>query len=277
LNILAHNHYFTQLFYHKLSETILSYVLCFPFLATFSLWARAAVAHTVADTYASHRPSWHRLIQQLPKLWKRLVETYIWVCLLILGFNALMFVLMSAIINGVYVLGLPAVWGIGDFICGGILYAIVFAHAMIVCNLATVVCVMEADCCYGLDAVFKAMYLIRGRTQIALLMALVANMSLALVESLFQYRVMGMKHGSSFYNENSSRITSLAIEASLLIFMYSMVGVMESVISCVFYYICKSSRLELGTYSCLNYSSFLNPVKDDFSCGEKINLSECIV
>ena len=56
-----------------------------------------------------------------------------------------MFVLMSAIINGASVLGLPAIWGIGAAMCGGILYSIVFAHAMIVCNLATVVCVMEPD------------------------------------------------------------------------------------------------------------------------------------
>ena len=114
-----HNYYTLQLFYHKLSETILSYVLCFPFLATFSLWARATVSLKVADTYAGNRPSWQRLIQQLPKLWKRLVGTYIWVCLLILGFNALMFVLMSAIINGASVLGLPAIWGIGAAMCGG--------------------------------------------------------------------------------------------------------------------------------------------------------------
>ena len=114
-----HNYYTLQLFYHKLSETILSYVLCFPFLATFSLWERAAVALKVADTYAGNRPSWQRLIQQLPKLWKRLVGTYIWVCLLILRFNALMFLLMSAIINGASVLGLPAIWGIGLLCVGG--------------------------------------------------------------------------------------------------------------------------------------------------------------
>ena len=63
-----HNYYTLQLFYHKLSETILSYVLCFPFLATFSLWARSTVALKVADTYAGNRPLWQRLIQQLPKL-----------------------------------------------------------------------------------------------------------------------------------------------------------------------------------------------------------------
>jgi hypothetical protein len=236
------------------------------------------VAHTVASAYAGNRPSWQRLIQQLPKLWKRLLGTYMWVSLLILGFSGLMFVLMSAVISGVSILGLPAIWVIGAALCGAILFSIVFAHAMIVCNLATVVCVMEPDCCYGLDAIFKAMFLIRGRTQIALLMVLITNMSLTLVENLFQYRVMGMSHGSRFYYKNSSRISSSAFwEALLLIFMYSMVGVMEVVTSCVFYYTCKSSRLELGINSCLNHSSFLNPVKYEFSCEKKIKLSECVV
>jgi len=268
-----HNHYALQLFYHKLSETILSYVFCFPFLATFSLWARAAVAHTVASTYAGNRPSWHRLIKELPKFWKRLVGTYMWVCLLVLGFNALMFLLLSAVINGVSVLGLPAIWGIGAAMCGGIVYSIVFAHVMIVCNLVTVVCVMEADCCYGLDAIFRAMFLIRGRSQIALLMALVTNMSLALVESLFQYRVMGMRHGS-FYYENSSRISSSAVwEAPLLIFIYSMVSLMEGVMSSVFYYTCKSSRLE-GI--CLKFSSFQNPLADESSSKQYLFSVQCL-
>jgi hypothetical protein len=269
-----HNHYALQLFYHKLSETILSYVFCFPFLATFSLWAKAAVAHTVASNYAGNRPSWQRLIEELPKLWKRLVGTYIWVCLLVLGFNVLMFVFMSTVINGVSVLGLPAIWEIGAAMCGGILYSIVFAHVMIVCNLATVVCVMEADCCYGLDAVFRAMFLIRGRTHIALLMALLTNMSLALVESLFQYRVMGMRHGSNFSYEKGSRINSSAVwEAPLLVFIYSMVGVMEGVMSCVFYYTCKSSRLE-GIF--LNYSPFQKPLADEYSSKQNLFSVHCL-
>ena len=113
------------------------------------------------------------------------------------------------------------------------------------------------------------MFLIRGRTQIALLMALVINMSLALVESLFQYIVMGMRHGSNFYNE-IRRLSSLATwEAPLLTFMYSMVGVMEGVMSYVFYYTCKSARLELGINSCLNLSSSLN-LADYFSSKHKI-------
>lgn len=269
-----HSHYTLQLFYHKLSETVLSYVFCFPFLATFSLWARTAVAHTVASTYAGNRPSWKRLIEELPKLWKRLVGTYIWVSLLILGFNIFMFVFMSAVINGVSILGLPVIWEIGAAMCGGILYSIAFAHVMIVCSLATVVSVMEADCCYGLDAVFRAMFLIRGRTHIALLMALLTNMSLALVESLFQYRVMGMRHGSSFSYEKGSRINSSAVwEAPLLIFIYSIVGVMEGVMSCVFYYTCKSARLESIFQK---YSSVQNPLADEFSSNQNLFSVECL-
>lgn len=52
-----HDAHLTKLIYHKLSETMISYALCLPFLVTFSMWARAAVAHTVASIYAGNRPS----------------------------------------------------------------------------------------------------------------------------------------------------------------------------------------------------------------------------
>ena len=45
---------------------------------------------------------------------------------------------------------------------------------------------------------------------------------------------MGMKRGNVSYDKGSKVISSIVWKATLLIFIYSMVSVMEGVISCVF-------------------------------------------
>eukprot|EP01018_Ginkgo_biloba_P024545 Gb_05407 [translate_table: standard] len=249
--------HFTKVIHHKLAENIASYIACFPFVVTFSLFAKAAVVHTVAYIYSGNKPSVQRLMEALPTIWKRLVVTYMWVCLIVLGSNALVLLLMSAYINLLSVLGFSSKWAFLAALGGGIVYSIVFAHAMIVCNLANIVSVMED--CYGIDAVLRAKFLIRGRTQIALLMALITNLSMAFVESLFHYRVMGRRSNPSVDHISSS---SVVWEAPLLIFMYALVGLMDAVMSSVFYYTCKSSRLE-GFW--VNSSSLLISFENEIS------------
>ncbi|GLJ18401.1 hypothetical protein SUGI_0325980 [Cryptomeria japonica] len=175
---------YTHLIYHKLSETLISFLLCFPFFITFSLLARAAVAHTVASIYAGdNRSSGEKLFQAIPRLWKGLVVTYIWAGVLIIGANAVILFLLCALVNLVCILGLDLKWEVAAVLGGGIVYSFVFAHVMIVCNLATIVCVMEPEeYSYGVQAVFKALFLIRGKTRIALVMAVVVNLSSAFLE-----------------------------------------------------------------------------------------------
>ncbi|GLJ18402.1 hypothetical protein SUGI_0325990 [Cryptomeria japonica] len=244
----------THLMYHKLSETLISFWFCFPVVITFSLLARAAVAHTVASIYAGgNRPSWKKLIQAIPRLWKGLVVTYIWAGVLVIGTHAVILVSVCAFLRLVCILGLGSKWEFGVVLGGGIVYSIVFAHVMIVCNLATIVCVME-ECNYGIHAVFKALFLIGGKTRIALVMAVVVNLSWAFVERLFVYGVMPGGGGNMRW------------EAPLLVLMYSMVAVMDTVMNSVFYYTCKSSRLE---DVCISSPYFPNSWQNILSCGSE--------
>ncbi|GLJ18398.1 hypothetical protein SUGI_0325950 [Cryptomeria japonica] len=228
------NSRYTHLICSKLSQTIICFVLCFPIVVTSSLLARAAVAQTVAWIYAGDKPSWERLIEVLPRLWKRLVLTYIWAGVMVTGANAVILVLVLGVFKVVSVFGFHSRLEIGAALGGGIVYSIVFAHAMIVCNLATIVCVLE-EYNYGIQAVWKALFLIRGRTRIALALAIIVNLSWAFVESLFLHRVM----------RGRSSVTNMALEGSLLVFMYSIVTVIYDAMSTVFYYTCKSAHLEL--------------------------------
>ncbi|GLJ18409.1 hypothetical protein SUGI_0326130 [Cryptomeria japonica] len=241
---------YPNLIYQKLSETVISYMVCFPFVVTFSLVARAAVAHTVAYLYAGgNSPSWQKIIQAIPKLWKGLVVTYIWGCLIVFGYSVLIFGFLLATVNLVILLALSTDWVFWTGLCWGIVYSIGFAHAIALCNLATIVCVLE-DGCSGMEAVCRAKFLIRGRTQVALLIVVITGLGLAFVEGLFQYRVM--------VNDKMDCFGAVS-EASLLIFMYSLVSLLDVVMNCVFYYTCKVARLE-GL--CLDSPFFTNSLEE---------------
>ncbi|KAF8388997.1 hypothetical protein HHK36_025682 [Tetracentron sinense] len=86
-----------------------------------------------------------------------------------------------------------------------------------------VLVVLESEC-YGYESLMKAKNLIEGRRQTALVMALLSNVGLRLVECLFEFR---MCKGMSVW------------EGPMLISMYSLVLVMETVMNVVFYYTCK--------------------------------------
>ena len=105
----------------------------------------------------------------------------------------------------------------------GIAFCVVFAHVMAVGNLAKVVSVVESEC-YGFDSLVKAKRLMEGRRQTALVMALLSNVGFRLVECLFEFR---MCRGMSMW------------EGPLLVSMYSLVLVFDTVINAVFYYACK--------------------------------------
>eukprot|EP01018_Ginkgo_biloba_P035351 Gb_24690 [translate_table: standard] len=246
---------FTKMIYLKLSETISSYIFCLPFIVTFSLIAKAAVTHTVACIYAGFDPLTHRLLRVLPNIWHRLLFTYTWICIIVLGSNAVVFLFLLLLFNVFGALGLSSNWVFFSALAGEFLYSVIFAHAIIVCNLATVVSVVEDS--YGLDAIFRAKFLINGRTRIALLISLMTNLSSAFVEILFQHRVI------SIYS-SSDDVSSVLWEGPLLVFIYSLVDLMDIVMNCVFYYTCKSSRME----SFWEHSSeSLLSSKDNEGCG----------
>lgn len=105
----------------------------------------------------------------------------------------------------------------------GALFCVAFAHVMVVGNLARVLCVLESDCC-GLDSLMKARRLMEGRRQTALVMALLSNVGFRLVECLFEFR---MCKGMSLW------------EGPMLVSMYSLVLVLDTIMNVVFYYTCK--------------------------------------
>lgn len=93
------------------------------------------------------------------------------------------------------------------------------------------------DGCGGYLAILKACVLIGGRTSTALFLALPVNLALAGVEALFQYRVVRGYHLAEKPN------SSLALEGLFIAYLYSILLVLDTIVSCMFFKSCKMGCL----------------------------------
>lgn len=209
-----------------LSKTIIHLIICFPSFITFSLIGRAATIQAVSDNYNGISLDRRRLLTKSGMTWIKLLHTSFWEFFIVLGLFGALLISLATVPKLLFSMGLLSSRMLG-FLCVlgflGIPFCVVFAQLMVVGNLAKVLSVLEGEC-YGLESLLKANNLIKGRRQTALIMTLLSNMSLRLVEFLFEFRIC--------------RDISIW-EAPLLVSMYSSVLVFDSVMNVVFYYACK--------------------------------------
>lgn len=78
-------------------------------------------------------------------------------------------------------------------------------------------------------AILKACVLIRGRTSTALSLALPLNFGLAAIEALFQFRVVRA------FNVDGNFGSSMVFEGIFIAYLYSIVAVLDTVVSCLFF------------------------------------------
>lgn len=225
--------HFARSGFHKLSESVLSFAFCFPFYITLLLFSKAIVVYSVALTYASKKLLVEFFFTMLRKIWKHLVLTYLWNCVTILGCIVISLLLVVVSVNAIIFLGVPSGWATYVVLGEGVIFSLLFAHAMIICNLATVVSILEDY--YGVRAFFRSMFLIKERTQVGLWIFLGTCIATAFVEGLFDHRVKTLSYG-----DGSSRIW----EGPLLVIMHSFVILIDAMMSCIFYFTCKGSTSE---------------------------------
>ncbi|XVF88505.1 hypothetical protein PTKIN_Ptkin19aG0056300 [Pterospermum kingtungense] len=209
-----------------LSKTIVHIIICLPSSITFSLLGRAATVQAVSDSYNGINLDGRRLFMRSGLAWIKLLHTRLWELLIILGLFGGLVVVLATAPKVLYVLGICSTeigfWGVLGLL--SIPFCVSFAHVMVVGNMASAISVLESEC-YGLDSLWKAKTLMEGRRQTALAIALLSNMGFRLVECLFELR---MCMGISMW------------EIPVLISMYSLLLVFETVMNVVFYYSCKS-------------------------------------
>ncbi|XVE56884.1 hypothetical protein DITRI_Ditri04bG0046200 [Diplodiscus trichospermus] len=216
----------------KISQTISSSVFALPFTLSFLLIAKSSIIQLLNQ----HKPNFPPSFSSVVSLYKPFLATHICNFLLLLSANATAFSLLFFAFN--FLDGLefssPS-WLVFLSASGAVLYSIILANALIICNLALVSSGMERS--GGYLAILKACVLIRGRTSTALALAVPVNLALAAIEALFHYRVVIAYHNGD--------ITSfpMALEGILIAYLYSIFIVLDTVVSCMFFKSCKTACL----------------------------------
>lgn len=166
-------------------------------------------------------------------IWRCILFTYLWICAAISACVVLFLALLLLVCNLCAILGYPPEIIVYPALLVVLVFSIVYAHTIIVCNLAGVVSVLEEIS--GLRAFLRSVRLIRGKRQVGLLMFLGSTIGMGFVQGLFEHRVKTVSYG-----DGSSRLW----EGPLLVFMYSFVVLVDSMMSAVFYFTCRSSIIE---------------------------------
>lgn len=214
----------------KLSQTISSAIFTIPFTFTFLLIAKASIIQALNH----HKPTSPPSFSSILSIFDPLLLTYICNSFLILSANATAFCLLFFSFNFLEGFGFSSPTSFFFLsAAGAVLYSIILANAIIICNLALILSGMERF--GGYLSILKACVMIRGRALTALSLALPVNLALAGIEALFQYRIVRAYHTG----ETASYL--MVLEGMLIAYLYSIFVVLDTVMSCIFFKSCKAS------------------------------------
>ncbi|RVW28381.1 hypothetical protein CK203_109079 [Vitis vinifera] len=192
----------------KFSEMAISAATCFPLYFTISLLSKAAVVYSVDCSYSRKKFDSSKFYVIVVKIWRRLVSTYLWVCMLIVSCLTVFLVTLIAVCNVFLIIGFPGDLIVYAAIMVGLIFSVVFAKAIIICNIAIVICVLEEVS--GPQALLRSGVLIKAQGEDI---------------ELWRWVFQGMGR-------------------ALLVVMYSFVVLIDSMMSAVFYFSCRSSSRE---------------------------------
>lgn len=211
------------------------------FIYAFRILATATVVYTVASIYTADAKNlpYARVIRIVPRVWNRLMITYLWDFIIFLAFynvSGLTLFLLTFIsrVTG-YKLKSEC------FVSSSILMTLIFLCADVyvstVWNLASVISVLE-DKYHGLGAMWKSTNLIKGKRMTALALVIFYFIFTRGIGEVFWYAVVdGRDHGMG--------ITSRAVYAVLLVGLLCFVYLMGLLMQSVLYFVCTSyHRLE---------------------------------
>ncbi|XWS37312.1 hypothetical protein CRYUN_Cryun19dG0032400 [Craigia yunnanensis] len=171
--------FFTVLSF-KISQTISSSIFALPLTLCFLLIAKSSIIQLLNH----HKPNLPPSFSLVISLYKPLLATHKCNFLLLLSANATAFSLLFFAFNFLGGFGFSSPnWLFFLSAAGAVLYSIILANALIICNLALVSSGMERS--GGYLTILKACVLIRGRTSTALTLAVPVNMVPAAIETLF--------------------------------------------------------------------------------------------
>ncbi|MQL91084.1 hypothetical protein Taro_023693 [Colocasia esculenta] len=222
----------------KFSQTLFSFALTFPFTLTFLVLAKAAAIQLACGRgrrLGGPAPPMSSLLRLYPPL----LRTHLCNALVLLSANASVFALLFVAFNATGLLGLTSdEAALCLSAAGAVVYSVVLANALVACNMAVVISGVEGS--GGLLPILKACLLVRGRAATALTLALPANLFMATAEALFQLRVVKPYRAAGRWSP------SVVWEGATIAYIYSLIVVLDVVVSCMFFKSCKLQTCSSG-------------------------------
>ncbi|KAF8011862.1 hypothetical protein BT93_I0101 [Corymbia citriodora subsp. variegata] len=212
----------------------------FVFVFIFSLLSTAAIVYTVARVYAAKQITFKKILSVVPRVWKRLMETFFWCFALFFVYNVAAVGLLIAwlVIVRQFLVG-PAL-GIAVAVILLILYVIGFIYITMIWQLASVISVLEDA--YGRKAMAKSKGLIKGKMALSIWCFLGVLVCSVLVEALFESLVV-------------LDLVPIAVSIGvglICLLLLSMLVLFDLVMQTVIYFVCKSYHHENIDSSCLS-------------------------
>ncbi|KAI3952430.1 hypothetical protein MKX01_005297 [Papaver californicum] len=211
--------------------------ICWLFLAILSLLSTSGVVYTIACIYSSKGIiTFKNVMNAVPKVWKRLMVTFLWFVLIEFIYNFI-FVLTVVIINQIVSVRFPQDFG-SFFIMIGIVaillipYSIGAIYISLVWYLASVISILEDI--RGIEAVKKGKDLLKGKIWVCFITIFppqICNMG-----TVYAFSSLVVNGGSSGYGR-----VSLGIFCLVLLVIFFHFGL---VIQTIIYFVCKSYHKE---------------------------------
>ncbi|KAK4804550.1 hypothetical protein SAY86_004367 [Trapa natans] len=202
--------------------------LYFIFLFAFSLLSTAAVVFTVASLYTSKPVSFSNTISAIPRVFRRLLITFLWVSLLMTTYNVVFLAFLVLMIVAIDTHNLFL--SLFSIIVIFLLYLVVHVYITALWHLASVVSVLEPI--YGIAAMKKSYELLKGRTRMAAVLVFGYLIICGAINGIFGAVVV---HGGDNYGVFTRIVVGGILVGTLVI--VNLVGLM---VQSVFYYVCKS-------------------------------------
>lgn len=225
--------------YNKLSDTLSSewitfllfQIAYFTILLILSLLSTAAVVYTIASIYTGRDLTFKKVMCVVPKVWKRLMVTFLcmFAAFFVYNFIAVVVMVICMVIFPYNAFGMVLLYIVL------IIYVMGFVYMTVIWQLASVVSVLESS--YGLKAMKKSKDLIKGNRGVAISIFFLLNMSLILIKFLFEIFVV---HGNSLHMEAWKRV-GFGVLCFLLLLTFFLFGL---VIQTILYLVCKSYHNE---------------------------------
>ncbi|KAL9227333.1 hypothetical protein vseg_003031 [Gypsophila vaccaria] len=205
---------------HKLSQTVSTWVLTLPFALSFLLLAKASVIHLLTKTL------------KLTFVYNALLTTHICNSIVVLSVNATCFSVFFLAFNFLEGLQLNSSTRVLllTVVCG-VVYSYVLANTLVICNLALI----ETRTSPGFLAILQSCVTIKGKTSTAMALAVPINLGLAGLEALFHYRIIKPQE---HIIQTDTQLWLVAFEGVFIAYLYSVLLVLEVIMTCYFYQDC---------------------------------------